>query len=113
MTNEQAIQWLLAIKDKYIHGGDEQYDELRKEAIDTAIHALNIQESLEKKVEYLSESRPQGKWVKVWTCSDDMVATSHYECNQCKKFPLFEGMHECFSNFCPNCGAYMGVGNKK
>lgn len=40
MTNEEAIKWLIAIKDKYIHGGDEAFDERRKEALDMAIKAL-------------------------------------------------------------------------
>ena len=58
MTNEDAIKWLVAIKEKYIHGGDEGFDEMRKEAIDTAIHSLNTQENLETKVTYLTkESR--------------------------------------------------------
>lgn len=40
MTNEEAIKWLSAIKDKYIHGGDEEFDEKRRIAIDIAIRAL-------------------------------------------------------------------------
>lgn len=55
MNNDDAIKWLVAIKEKYIHGGDTGFDEMRKEAIDTAIHSLNTQESLEKKITYLTE----------------------------------------------------------
>lgn len=40
MTEKEAIQWLRAIKDKYIHGGDENMDEKRTEALDLAIAAL-------------------------------------------------------------------------
>ena len=40
MTNEEAIQWLDAIKKYYIHGGDEAYDKKRMKAIDMAIKAL-------------------------------------------------------------------------
>lgn len=40
MTEKDAIQWLRAIKDKYIHGGDENMDEKRTEALDLAIAAL-------------------------------------------------------------------------
>ena len=40
MTDEEAIKWLAAIKDKYIHGGDEEYDRNRRVAIDIAIKAL-------------------------------------------------------------------------
>lgn len=59
MTNDDAIKWLEAIKEKYIHGGDEAFDEMRKEAIDIAIHSLHTRESLEKKITYLTEKRPQ------------------------------------------------------
>lgn len=40
MTNKEAIDWINAIKEKYIYGGDERLDELRKEALDLAIKAL-------------------------------------------------------------------------
>lgn len=43
MTPNEAIEWLLAIQSKYIHGGDETYDEDRKLAIKTAISALEKQ----------------------------------------------------------------------
>lgn len=40
MTNEEAVKWLEAIRKKYIHGGDEGFDEKRNEALDLAIAAL-------------------------------------------------------------------------
>jgi len=40
MDRNEAIEWLNAIKDKYIHGGDDYYDSQRKLAIDWAIHLL-------------------------------------------------------------------------
>lgn len=48
MTNEEAIKWLLAIDKKYIHGGDESYDEQRHEAIKLAIDALEKIEQARK-----------------------------------------------------------------
>lgn len=42
MTKEEAINWLKQISDRHIHGGDEAYDEKRREAIDMAIFALGI-----------------------------------------------------------------------
>lgn len=36
----EAIAWLANIKEKYIHGGDEEFDECRRESIDMAIKAL-------------------------------------------------------------------------
>ena len=40
MTPQEAIEWLKSIKEKYIHGGDEGFDNKRKIAIDTAVNAL-------------------------------------------------------------------------
>jgi len=40
LTTYGAILWLKDIKKRYIHGGDESYDENRKQAIDIAIKAL-------------------------------------------------------------------------
>ena len=44
MDIKTASEWLKAIKEKYIHGGDESYDEQRKEAIDFAIKTMNDQQ---------------------------------------------------------------------
>lgn len=43
MTREEAISWLKKIKVKYIHGGDEDFDAKRREAIGMAIAALREQ----------------------------------------------------------------------
>lgn len=40
MTNIEAIKWLEQIKEKYIHGGDEEFDQCRREAIDVAIKCI-------------------------------------------------------------------------
>jgi hypothetical protein len=40
MTNKEAIKWLEQIKDKYIRGGDEEFDHNRKIALDMGIDAL-------------------------------------------------------------------------
>ena len=40
MTPEETIKWLEQIKDKYIHGGDESFDEHRRVALDLAIMAI-------------------------------------------------------------------------
>ena len=37
MTDKECAEWLQAIKEKYIHGGDEGFDAKRREAIDHAI----------------------------------------------------------------------------
>ena len=40
MTREEAAKWLEEIKEKYVHGGDEQYDKCRRKAIDKAVEEL-------------------------------------------------------------------------
>lgn len=40
MDYKEAIEWLKAIKEKYIHGGDDEFDRKRKQAIETAIECL-------------------------------------------------------------------------
>ena len=40
MTREEAIEWIEKIKEKYIRGGDEEFDEKRKTALDMGIKAL-------------------------------------------------------------------------
>ena len=40
MSNAEVIYWIQQIKEKYIHGGDESFDEKRKKAIDIAIEHL-------------------------------------------------------------------------
>lgn len=40
MTSEEAREWLRSIKDKYIHGGDEAFDNARREALSMADEAL-------------------------------------------------------------------------
>ena len=40
LRKEEAIEWLKQIKNRYIHGGDERFDESRKNALDMAIKSL-------------------------------------------------------------------------
>ena len=40
MTNNEAIEWLKHIRDKYIHGGDQWFDEQRCRAIEYAIECI-------------------------------------------------------------------------
>lgn len=51
MNIEQAAKWLDAIKEKYIHGGDDEMDAKRKEAIDMAIRSLEAWENVIKTIE--------------------------------------------------------------
>jgi len=53
MTNKEAIMWLRQIDDKYIHGGDEEFDRKRKEAIAYAIAVLENSASLVEDFEKL------------------------------------------------------------
>lgn len=51
MNIEQAAKWLDAIKEKYIHGGDDEMDAKRKEAIDMAIRSLEAWKRVIKTIE--------------------------------------------------------------
>jgi hypothetical protein len=58
MTAQEVINWLEAIEEKYIHGGDDYFDEKRKIAICIAISALEKQipkKPLDKSLEYDGE----------------------------------------------------------
>ena len=41
MNREEVINWLEEIKVKYIHGGDQRYEECRITAIDKAVEERN------------------------------------------------------------------------
>ena len=43
MVAKEAIYWLVNIEKKYIHGGDEYYDNQRKKALELAQDALYLQ----------------------------------------------------------------------
>ena len=51
MTENEAIKWLQSIEKKYIHGGDESFDNSRKVAISMAISAFTRINQLEAEVE--------------------------------------------------------------
>lgn len=89
MTREEAIEWLNRIEDKYIHGGDDDFDAKRKQALGIAIEALKA-------------DRPRGAWLKV--IDHDGILMEYYVCDKCGMLTT-----DC-SNFCPNCGAKMDRG---
>lgn len=66
MDNKIAIGWLCEIKDKYIHGGDEEFDYKRKEALD---YAIKIIEQMELPKDPLDSLDPS-------TCDLDLLCNS-------------------------------------
>lgn len=46
MTNKEAIGWVNSIKENYINGGDEWYDQQRRTALDLAMDALALADSM-------------------------------------------------------------------
>lgn len=64
MTREEAIEWLIQIKDKYIHDGDEQFDTKRKEALGMAIEALRVDIVHCKECKFWSKNAKD--WVQVY-----------------------------------------------
>lgn len=55
MTNEEAIEWLVAIEEKYIRGGDEGFDNQRRAALHLARNALALIKQLTEENERLKE----------------------------------------------------------
>jgi len=48
MTKEEAISWIEKIIEKYIHGGDDEFDSKREEALRMGISALEQNEKAEE-----------------------------------------------------------------
>ena len=65
MSKDEAIEWLNAIKDKYIHGGDDYYDGQRRMAIDWAIHLLHEDAVT---VVRCKDCKHYGSYGRVWGC---------------------------------------------
>ena len=63
MTNDEAIKYLIVPTATSTEPSAEYLKQ--KEAYDLAIKALNTQESLEKKIEFLMNERPQGECVDI------------------------------------------------
>lgn len=53
----ETIKWLKAIKEKYIHGGDDDFDEKRRQAIDHAVAVLEGRE--------IDKLEPAQRWIPV------------------------------------------------
>lgn len=135
MTRDEAIKWLQGIEERYFHGGDEDYDKKRREAVRMAIEALDkplpkpherlmhwdtarrIIDSPRSKSQMLAVldsvppvealERQQGEWIKQHK-HNSYLWYEWYECSVCgHKPPNNQFGQEWHSNFCPNCGARM------
>ena len=94
MSTYNAISWLQAIERDYIHGGDEDQDKKRKEAISLAIKSL--------------EERKQGEWILVDEESNTWKCTHCIELGKDDWWQLNEGTpQDNHMDFCPHCGAEM------
>ena len=102
MTDKEVAEWLIAIKEKYIHGGDEQYDACRREALDIA---ANRMKEGKQKTAYWDDTT--GHWIdgdRDGTDPDtritgEMIDT--YKCSWCGFYQYWK------TPFCPNCGSKM------
>ena len=77
MTREEAIEWLGRIKDRYIHGGDEGFDNKRKEAIDMAIEVLQREIPKNPIVNYVSDSDGVRRLNDGWTEDSYLCPVCH------------------------------------
>lgn len=100
MNREEAIKWLKAIEKKYIHGGDEEYDNLRKIALHMAMESLSQPEGLKDKLDdayahgYTAAEAKYRKWIEKFNriirelgvnCAYDMPS---FWCNQGKDYKV-------------------------
>ena len=92
MTNEQAISHIKDIicENNTVRHSDMVVFEEEKKALYKAIQAL--------------EQMKEGHWIADVDKWGDIVTTVNgYRCSECGEF------NSCHDNFCPNCGARMGV----
>ena len=68
MTREEAIKWVKSIKEKYIHGGDEAFDDARRKALDMAIEAL--QDKPAKHGKWINKQKPNINYIPPYNCSE-------------------------------------------
>lgn len=137
MTKKEAIEWLIQIKDKYIHDGDEQFDAKRKEVLDMAIEALertdthecvdlisredalDILDDFQKDIEYGVDSYAEHR-DRLYSLSEQLRPKGKWILEEQKSQNHIENIYICSScrnfeawgktelyNFRPNCGAKM------
>lgn len=80
MNNKEVCEWLKAIEEKYIHGGDEGFDELRHEALRRAVEII---ESLEQ--ESCEDAISRREAIKMFTYNYKGERIPDYDCDN---FPV-------------------------
>lgn len=107
MNDSKAVEILNKIEALpcgYCYQGGKEFEE----AVALAVHVLNIHESLEKKIEYLTKARPKGEWVlQAYEHFQGGNELYKYDCNICGHREEHAYSDSELSNFCPNCGADM------
>lgn len=114
MTASEAIKWLKGIDKKYIHGGDEGFDNSRKVAISTAISALEKQ--IPKKPKHIHKEYEKHQWKKDKKGNVDEWAWDNDYCHGaiCKRCREPSDCVDCYEEYdkgpcvidkhvCPSC----------
>ena len=90
MVAKEAIDYLVSIEDKYVHGGDEYYDEQRKTALSMARDALEKQIPMN----VVCDGNDESDWVHCTRCNEilginesvyDAFCDNNYEPIYCHK----------------------------
>ena len=109
MDIKTASEWLDAIKHKYIHGGDESYDEQRKEAIDFAIKTMNDQQNQIWELQDLNEHlEDRQKKIRMFVDSKGEIHPLEPEPVEPKEETNSNNLHGSFWT-CGKCGQAMTV----
>lgn len=97
MTNKEAILWIEKIKEKYIHGGDDEFDAKRKEALQMGISALEQEPCNDAISRATAKTRIYLKYVdnaelckEVFSILDGVPSVKPSRKGQCKECKYFE-----------------------
>lgn len=94
MTREEAIEWIENIKKKYIHGGDEAFDDARRKALDMAIETLSADTVSREQYDHVCEeyNRLVHKAVCIKLCDENCEYEKGKTCYHAREHSAIEAL---------------------